>query len=240
MELSNALASHFALPLSPTFVFDYPTPAAMVEQIIGRPATGPMMTVHPAPPQPTTNKLAVLAISHQAFCTAPGDALPHGDAIGAVPHQRYLRFVFIHASFETTSCRWDRDAQDASSLGFGAFMDGVANFDAALFGLGAMEATHIDPQHRSLLHHAATCLHRAGHRAGQRQDVGVYVGISWTEYSRITEQAGLAMGAYSAQSAVLSVAAGRISFHLGLRYRVQTATTLSTALESSQRPVGCD
>ena len=108
--------------------------------------------------------------------------------------------------------RWDRDAQDASSLTFGAFVDGAASFDASLFGLGAIEATHIDPQHRLLLHHATACLQ--GHPT---TDVGVFVGISWTEYARISEQAGLAMGAYTAQGAVLSVAAGRVSYHLGLR-----------------------
>ncbi len=104
---------------------------------------------------------------------------------------------------------------DAPHLTFGAFMHDIECFDATLFGMSAAEATHADPQQRLLLHHAVTCL-ASCNTLGDR-DVGVFVGMSWTEYARIVGMAGMAVGAYTAQSAVLSVAAGRVSFHLGLR-----------------------
>ena len=50
--------------------------------------------------------------------------------------------------------------------------------------------------------------------AGQ---TGVFIGISWTEYARLAVLHGLPMSAYTAQNAVLSVAAGRLSFCLALR-----------------------
>lgn len=107
---------------------------------------------------------------------------------------------------------------DAPQLTFGAFMHNIESFDAPLFGMSAGEATHADPQQRLLLHHALTCLASAGMLSSAQRDVGVFVGISWTEYARLVGAAGMAVGAYTAQSAVLSVAAGRVSFHLGLRW----------------------
>lgn len=47
--------------------------------------------------------------------------------------------------------------------------------------------------------------------------MGVYVGISWTEYAHLAADQGLAAGPYTAQGAVLSVAAGRVSYHFGFK-----------------------
>jgi len=47
---------------------------------------------------------------------------------------------------------------------WGAFLDDVAAFDAAFFGITEREATAIDPQHRLLLETAWEAVERAGRR----------------------------------------------------------------------------
>lgn len=47
--------------------------------------------------------------------------------------------------------------------------------------------------------------------------MGVHIGISWTEYARLTANQGITAGPYTAQGAVLSVAPGRISYHYGFK-----------------------
>ena len=103
VELSNALASHFALSLSPTFVFDYPTPVAMARHIVG--ILQPILPVQqklPAVTVPTTPSLAILAVSHQPLCSHKGTGLPQLDAIRAVPHERCgicQRCVVLYVTF---------------------------------------------------------------------------------------------------------------------------------------------
>ncbi|GAX72979.1 hypothetical protein CEUSTIGMA_g431.t1, partial [Chlamydomonas eustigma] len=141
---------------------------------------------------------------------------------------------------------------------FGAFMVDCEVFDASAFGLSQAEATSMDPQHRLLLESAAELVSSAKTQQQQRQvlvqqdtrgavhnmkaldalsapSVAVYVGISWTEYHRLSEvHAGMAgsstSGPYEAQGAVLSVAAGRISYHLGL---TGPSMAIDTACSSS-------
>ncbi|KAL0028772.1 hypothetical protein WJX79_006627 [Trebouxia sp. C0005] len=80
-----------------------------------------------------------------------------------------------------------------------------------------MQASHVG---KVVLTHPATGLTRAG----------VFVGISWTEYAKMASTHGVPVGAYTAQSAVLSVAAGRISYHFGYK---GPAVAMDTACSSS-------
>ena len=47
--------------------------------------------------------------------------------------------------------------------------------------------------------------------------MGAFIGISWTEYAQLAARQGGTAGPYTAQGAVLSVAAGRISYHFGFK-----------------------
>ena len=130
--------------------------------------------------------------------------------------------------------RWDRDpkapvastypAPAIRGAQFGAFLSSVEAFDAAAFGLSLQEAVSMDPQHRLLLesaselwmqHKSASNVSRGmvGSGGGISADgslpVGVYVGISWTEYHRLAEAhrglegSNAGGGPYAAQGAVL-------------------------------------
>ncbi|MBS0226180.1 MAG: amino acid adenylation domain-containing protein [Proteobacteria bacterium] len=63
-------------------------------------------------------------------------------------------------------------------------IDGVEQFDAAFFGIGAPEAEVMDPQQRIALELAWECMERAGHAPGDENDgdVGVFAGMYNASY----------------------------------------------------------
>ncbi|MFI6335640.1 alpha/beta fold hydrolase [Streptomyces sp. NPDC050535] len=111
--------------------------------------------------------------------------------------------------------RWETSAH-AEVTAHGAFLDDIAGFDAEFFGIGAHEATAMDPQHRMLLEVARDALDHAAlpvtGLAGTR--TGVFVGISGNEYAHLT---ATAPDAWTATGAALSIAAGRLSYAMDLR-----------------------
>ncbi len=146
----------------------------------------------------TSSPVAVTGCSFRPL-VLPGDGasvlrdpgLPVSDAILPVPLSR-----------------WDRSRSGAAAeqlpAQFGAFMGAVELFDASAFGLSPLEALHVDPQHRLLLEAAADLA--ASEAALVQGEVGVYIGISWTEYHKLAEAHATGAGAsgpYSAQGAVL-------------------------------------
>ncbi|WP_017589240.1 type I polyketide synthase [Nocardiopsis ganjiahuensis] len=142
-----------------------------------------------------------------------------GDAVGPFPADR----------------GWDLDAvlggeDPLSAMDRGGFLDGVADFDAAFFGISPKEAVAMDPQQRLLLEVVWEAVERAGidpsSLAGS--DTGVYMGVSATEYgprlSEGPEEGHLLTGTS------LSVASGRVSYTLGLQ---GPSMTVDTACSSS-------
>ena len=101
----------------------------------------------------------------------------------------------------------------------GGFLDDVAGFDAAFFGIAPSEAAAMDPQQRLLLEVARESLDHAAIAAsalaGSR--TGVFVGISGNEYARLTTTDLDRVEAWSAPGAALSIAANRLSYALDLR-----------------------
>ena len=139
--------------------------------------------------------------------------------------------------------RWDADAlydPDPEAPGGiytdqGGFVDWpVDRFDARLFGISPREANNLDPQQRLLLEVAWEALEHAGVApdgvAGSA--TGVFVGLSTTDYANLQIRDGdpADFGAYYGTGVAPCVAAGRISYVLGLR---GPALTLDTACSSS-------
>lgn len=148
----------------------------------------------------------------------------------------------IDASSEVPAGRWDVDAfydpdPDAPGRSYtkrGSFLTGpVDGFDATMFGLSPREAASMDPQQRLLLEVAWEALEDAGipieELAGSR--TGVFVGINSADYLQLLAADGLScVDAYVATGNTSSVAAGRLSYLLGLR---GPAIALDTACSSS-------
>ena len=118
-------------------------------------------------------------------------------------------------------------------------MADVDVFDAAAYGISASEALNIDPQHRLILEVSGEALSVSGAAAyttvhpsstAPSRGIGVFVGISWTEYAQLTSRSGASVTAYTAQGAVLSVCPGRVAFHYGFK---GPAIAVDTACSSS-------
>jgi acyl transferase domain-containing protein/aryl carrier-like protein len=136
-----------------------------------------------------------------------------GDAIREVPSARH----------------WDRaryfdpdpEVPGRTYVWQGGFLDHVEAFDAAFFGISPREAIRMDPQQRLLLE----CVWRALEDGGiapsrlERTATGLYLGISTNDYLQIGCRLGDSsdIDPYSGTGTAASIAAGRISYCLGLQ-----------------------
>ena len=123
--------------------------------------------------------------------------------------------------------RWDADAYhdpNPEAAGkivtpYGGFVDHLQEFDAAFFGIAPKEAVSLDPQQRLLMEVSWEAMEHAGVVPEQWADrpVGVFVGISSNDYSQhLLQRPETDIDAYLATGNSHSVAAGRLSYSLGL------------------------
>ncbi|MEV6752535.1 beta-ketoacyl synthase N-terminal-like domain-containing protein [Streptomyces sp. NPDC051214] len=159
------------------------------------------------------------------------------DAVGTVGEDRWAPFVRAGRSLP------DDLSRHGGVLGDGS-VEGVAGFDAEFFGIGADEATAMDPQQRMLLEVTREAVDHAAlpapSLAGTR--TGVFVGISGNEYAHLTTADPASIGAWTPPGAALSVAANRLSYLLDLRgpsMAVDTACSSSlVAVHHAVRSLG--
>ena len=77
----------------------------------------------------------------------------------------------------------DHELANPNYVKAGAFLDGVADFDAEFFGLNPKEAAIMDPQHRHFLEVCWEALEHAGHPPGKFQGpIGVFGGCGMGTY----------------------------------------------------------
>ena len=137
--------------------------------------------------------------------------------------------------------RWDADAlydPDPKALGkmatrAGGFLDGVSGFDAAFFGITPREAISLDPRYRILLEVAWEALEHAGQAPDRLagSPTGVFVGACGSDYYQLlVEGRPDSLDAYLVSGIATSMAAGRISYALGLQ---GPALSVDTACSSS-------
>ena len=112
----------------------------------------------------------------------------------------------------------DPDAPGKMTTRYGAFLEQVDRFDAEFFGISPREAASMDPQQRLILEVSWEALENAGRApggiAGTR--AGVYLGIANNDYGRALFAHPELMDAYFSTGNAYSVAAGRLSYFLGL------------------------
>ncbi|MBO0882805.1 MAG: polyketide synthase, partial [Mycobacterium sp.] len=121
----------------------------------------------------------------------------------------------------------DPDAPHKSYTRSGGFVDGVADFDPAFFGVGPSEALAMDPQQRMLLELSWEALERAGidPTTLRGSATGVFAGVMAQAYGTLShETEGYRIGIAS------SVATGRVAHVLGLE---GPAVSVDTACSSS-------
>lgn len=145
------------------------------------------------------------------------------DAIAEVPAERWD----INAYYDP-----DPEAPGKVNTRNGGFLDSVDQFDPDFFGIAPREAVSMDPQHRLLLETTWRALEDAGISpaalAGSR--TGVFIGCGNSDYGRLVFSDESQIDAYSALGSSFSVAAGRLSYILGVH---GPALTVDTACSSS-------
>ncbi|MFC9894666.1 type I polyketide synthase [Nocardia sp. NPDC127579] len=126
----------------------------------------------------------------------------------------------------------DPDAFAKSYVREGGFLTDPAAFDAGFFGIGPLEAEAMDPQQRLLLEVAWEAVeHARVDPATLRGSVtGVYLGLSDQGYGFGATQAWDGAETYYFTGNAAAMAAGRVSYVLGLE---GPAVTLDTACSSS-------
>ncbi|MBF2019678.1 MAG: acyltransferase domain-containing protein [Hydrococcus sp. C42_A2020_068] len=134
------------------------------------------------------------------------------DAITEVPPQRWDMEKYYDP---------DPDTPGKISTRYGGFLDRVDAFDAQFFGIPVREATSLDPQQRLLLEVSWEALENANQAPDRLFNslTGVFVGISSGDYSSVLLGTGepTDIDAYYGTGNSHSVAAGRISYSLGLK-----------------------
>ena len=145
----------------------------------------------------------------------------------------------VDAISEVPADHWDAKGlpDDVQAGGItssqGGFLGDVYGFDAAHFRIAPREARAMDPQQRLLLEVAWEALEDAGTIQGaEGSNTGVFLGVALTDWEQRTlrhPEPG-AMDVYAGTGSFNSVAAGRISYALGLR---GPSVSLDTACSSS-------
>ncbi len=164
---------------------------------------------------------------------------------GADSPDRFWRLLRdgVDATREIPADRWDVDAVYDADRGVpgkmytrrGGFLERVDAFDPQFFGISPREARHMDPQQRFLLEVTWEALENANQAPDRLFDsaTGVFVGMCSYDFSTLLGE-WLDPGAidlYYSTGSAPSVAAGRLSYTLGLTGPCMTVdTACSSAL----------
>lgn len=233
VALAGELETWLERPVPPTIVYDFPTIEALARHLAGPVVPAPAATSAvnlPADEVIDDRAIAVVGMG----CRFPGGAaspaafwemLEAGwDAVGEIPAERWD----VDAHYDANP-----DAPGRMYVRHGAFLESVDKFDPEFFGLSPREAMAMDPQHRLLLEVAWEALEHGGIAPASLAgtETGVFVGLSFDDYARLSPgpENRPPVDAYSALGGARSLAAARLSYHLGLHGPALVVDTLCSS-----------
>ena len=218
VQISTRLQEKLGLPLPATLAFDHPTVGRLASHLLTDVLRLEERTDSPvARPATTDEPIAIVG----AACRFPGGA-------GDLAAYWQLLSDGVVAVSDVPASRWraadwydaDPDAPNRTYVTKGGFLrDDVQTFDPRFFRISPREAVSLDPQQRLLLEVSWEALEHAGQGlpALRESSTGVFIGVGPNEYAeRLQNLADDSAGSYVGTGNMLSVAAGRLSFFLGL------------------------
>ncbi|MEU9092424.1 type I polyketide synthase [Streptomyces sp. NPDC048428] len=145
------------------------------------------------------------------------------DAITPIPASRWDAQSFYDP---------DPEAPGRMRMQYGAFVDGVDEFDPYFFGISPREASRMDPQQRLFLEVAWEALDRAGlsREALAGTATGVFVGVNSADYLQLQVADPSWADTYTITGGTNSLIANRLSYLLDLS---GPSLTVDTACSSS-------
>ncbi|MCA9715864.1 MAG: polyketide synthase, partial [Myxococcales bacterium] len=178
--------------------------------------------------------------ARRAAPRAPRARRDHRDRLplprGADDPERYWRLLDEgRDAVSELAPRWDLTGarpRDEVPRWAGLLTCAVDEFDPGFFGIAMREAQALDPQHRLLLELSWEALEDAGLPPHALRDsrAGVFIGATNTDYARLIGRLPRAeQDAYTITGNLLSVAAGRIAYTLGLRGPCVTVDTVCSS-----------
>ena len=230
-ELSSRLQLLVGMPLSSTLIFEQPTTRAvavhLLEKVVG--VEGAVVKADPSGVS-TGSAAAALAGMLGRWPGGPCEEAARsqlqqacGDALGAVPALRWTLEAALEVHLLT--------ATQLQCVQHGGCVTGAQRFDSQAFSISPAEVSVMDPQQRLLLELGYSALHASSHRRAVLMggDAGVFLGMERPDWA--IAQPPLARGSvYAITGDNASVAAGRLSFMLGLQ---GPCATIDTACASA-------
>jgi len=226
LELRTLINQQFGIKLDPTFFFAYNTPNAIIEYLsqqvisdvpVKSEATAAVKTeiIDDA-----NEPIAIVGIG----CRFPKDVNNSADFWQLVKEG--------HSSITATPEQRKKSLGD--SISYGGFLKDIDCFDADFFHISPREAELMDPQQRILLEVTWDALEQAGICADQLNNTktGVFIGVFSHDYEILLtkNKKHRDLDAYYATGNSMSVAAGRLSYILGLQ---GPSIAINTACSSS-------
>jgi acyl transferase domain-containing protein/acyl-CoA synthetase (AMP-forming)/AMP-acid ligase II/acyl carrier protein len=231
VRLIGELEQRLGQTLSPTLVYDHPNIAALAAHLdpsAARPTSQATASIGGEQHATGAGSIAIIGIG----CRFPGASGPAafwrmlregGDAIREVPANRWDVERFYDPRPMTPgkmNTRW------------GGFLERIDLFDPSAFNISPREAASMDPQQRLLLEVAWEALEDAGQTRDNLAgtSVGVFIGISGSEYGALQIAAPERIDAYWSTGNAMSIAANRVSYFFDLR---GPSAAIDTACSSS-------
>ncbi|MFM7717546.1 MAG: beta-ketoacyl synthase N-terminal-like domain-containing protein, partial [Microcystis sp.] len=243
-ELRNLLQTDFNCSLPSTITFRFPNVEALAnylqQEVLDncQPVFTPQIKAEISQKQPEKCSVEKSQFDDDPVvivgmaCRFPGGAknlqsfwelLEQGkDAITEIPQDRWDQETWYDPN---------PDVPGKIYAPYGAFLEQIEEFDGEFFGIIPRESVAMDPQQRLLLETTWQALESAGQNPQKLRNsqTGVFIGCMTQDYAQLS-YSPQAINAYTGSGTSVSMAAGRLSYVLGLQ---GPSMTIDTACSSS-------